>query len=597
MRGIEKELVMSISGYCYRSGLVLLACAASACSSQDATCLDLGGSSCDVSASDASTPLSERIATLESELGVGSSGEDVRTVHEYLTEFGYFPSQALLAQYPTWRPVVSMAPERVDVFDETSEHAVKELQRRAGLEVTGTVNEATRNLMRSPRCGMPDGNNTRDLIEKFALQGSRTVSGSTWAPRTSLKWRFEANPLDPIQPLPMETAITAAFTAWSNETSLTFSKDNANPDIHIFFADLSARPASVIADGSYPSDSVHNIRLDTNESWSVSSPPAASIPRDVQDVVLHEVGHTLGLYHSSYSSTMKGYVAPHRELTVDDTVAISTLYDTWREGEGFGQGRDIGVGGDGSDAGTAPDVWVVGMTAQTGGFQVFKWNGSGYDLATGGRGATAISVGPTGIPWIVSGGKVYERSSTSASSGTWNLRGPSSNCATDVAAGPVISGNSTVWEIGCTALPGGFDIGIYHSTTQTWTSQGKTSTSPAAVRIAVESGGVAWAVANDNAVYRDLSESPSGWQFVSGLGTDVGAGPTLLAGSGYVFVTGTADGEVYVWDEQAGLAGDPDGPAVSQFAFFNGEGTRVAVGPDGKPWLVASDNSIWRTVK
>ena len=278
-------------------------------------------------------------------------------------------------------------------------------------------------------------------------------------------------------------------------------------------------------------------------------------------------------------------------------MAISALYDVWREAEGNGRARDIGVGADGSDADTAPDVWVVGMTAQTGGFEVYKWTGTGFQFATGGLGATAISVSPTdGKPWIVSGGRVYERSSTSATSGSWVQRGPNSNCAKDIGAG----GNGRAWEIGCTALPGGFNIASYNPSTATWTTQGQPGTQPSAVRIASEVGNAGWVVANDGAVYHNKSGLATDWAFTEGFGIDVGAGPTLAAGKGYAFVTGTNAGQVYVWNEQDATEaeGDEQGNNSSKtFRFFDGNGAQIAVGPDGKPWLVASNNTIWRTTK
>ena len=239
---------------------------------------------------------------------------------------------------------------------------------------------------------------------------------------------------------------------------------------------------------------------------------------------------------------------------------------------------------------------MIGTAAQSGGFEIYKWTGSGYQFATGGIGATAISVSPTdGKPWIVSNNRVYERSSTSATSGTWIQRGPNTNCATDIAA----ANNGHAWEIGCTTLPGGFNIASYNPTTLAWTTQGPPGQEPSAVRIASEAGGAPWIVAKDGAVYKNRTGNPTDWVFTEGFGTDVGAGPTLTVGKGYAFVTGLNAGQVYVWNEQDAVT-DADGttdPAQLTFRFFDGNGTKIAVGPDGKPWLVASNNTIWRTTK
>ncbi len=58
-----------------------------------------------------------------------------------------------------------------------------------------------------------------------------------------------------------------------------------------------------------------------------------------------------------------------------------------------GDARDIGIGANG-------DVWIVRATQALGdGWQVSKWNGSGWDGSTGG--AINVSVTPSGVPWVL----------------------------------------------------------------------------------------------------------------------------------------------------------------------------------------------------
>ena len=66
-----------------------------------------------------------------------------------------------------------------------------------------------------------------------------------------------------------------------------------------------------------------------------------------------------------------------------------------------GGGHDIGVGADGS-------VWLLGLNAVAGGFQTYRYNGTGWDAVNGG--GVAIAVGPDGLPWVVnSSGQIFER--------------------------------------------------------------------------------------------------------------------------------------------------------------------------------------------
>jgi len=67
-----------------------------------------------------------------------------------------------------------------------------------------------------------------------------------------------------------------------------------------------------------------------------------------------------------------------------------------------GGARDIGVGADGS-------VWILGLNWTFSGYQLYRYNGTGWD-ALPGSGGVAISVGPDGMPWIVQdGGTILER--------------------------------------------------------------------------------------------------------------------------------------------------------------------------------------------
>lgn len=68
-----------------------------------------------------------------------------------------------------------------------------------------------------------------------------------------------------------------------------------------------------------------------------------------------------------------------------------------------GLAKDIGAGANGS-------VWVIGTTPVGAGsdFSVHRWNGSGWDSFGGG--GVAISVGPSGDPWLVnSAGSIFHR--------------------------------------------------------------------------------------------------------------------------------------------------------------------------------------------
>ncbi|NEZ54196.1 tectonin domain-containing protein [Adonisia turfae] len=61
-----------------------------------------------------------------------------------------------------------------------------------------------------------------------------------------------------------------------------------------------------------------------------------------------------------------------------------------------GRAKDIDIGGDGS-------VWIVGTNEVTGGYGIYQWNGSNWDVKDGG--AVRIAVDEDGNPWVVNNGK------------------------------------------------------------------------------------------------------------------------------------------------------------------------------------------------
>src|SRR4051812_39942346 len=134
-------------------------------------------------------PLNQRLQGLDRDLTVGASGDDVGAVHDYLTESGFFPNDALARDFPAWRPVISRPPADHDVFDATTAQAVRGLQATAGLPATGIVDQATRAIMRMIHCGNPVGLPRHDPSEKFALlPGENFARGSSGD--AQLTWGF-----------------------------------------------------------------------------------------------------------------------------------------------------------------------------------------------------------------------------------------------------------------------------------------------------------------------------------------------------------------------------------------------------------------------
>lgn len=70
--------------------------------------------------------------------------------------------------------------------EEQLTEAIKTLQQFGNIPVTGVIDQATNDLLRAPRCGLPDWpmtySQTQHRKKRFTLQGQ------TW-PHTNLTWR------------------------------------------------------------------------------------------------------------------------------------------------------------------------------------------------------------------------------------------------------------------------------------------------------------------------------------------------------------------------------------------------------------------------
>jgi peptidoglycan hydrolase-like protein with peptidoglycan-binding domain len=255
-------------------------------------------------------------------LGVGDSGTDVRRLHRYLEHFGYLDSP-VPSEFGVGADLAEPAPKKVGTFDENTRRALEKFQQRYGLEPSGQLDEATLELMNTPRCGFPD-------TAEFVLQGNK------WS-TTNLRYGFEEFTSD-ITEAQTRAGVATALGYWSSVTPLTFSEVPvaSSPEIRIRFVagehgDGSpfAGPGGVLAHAFYPppngGDLAGDAHFDEAEGWSVNLPPSGV---DLYTVAAHEFGHSLGLAHSTVGDALMYpyYGGPHRHLAQDDIDGIQALY-------------------------------------------------------------------------------------------------------------------------------------------------------------------------------------------------------------------------------------------------------------------------------
>ncbi|XP_058874839.1 collagenase 3-like [Acipenser ruthenus] len=199
---------------------------------------------------------------------------------------------------------------------------VKEMQKFFGLKVSGVLDSDTLEVMKKPRCGVPD-------VEQYS-----TFPGGLKWPTNSLTYRIE-NYTPDMSHSDVNKAIEKAFQVWSKVTPLKFTRlTRGTADIRISFG---ARdhgdfypfdgPEGTLAHAFAPAAGIGgDTHFDEDETFSVGS-----AGYNLFLVAAHEFGHALGLSHSqdpgalmypiySYTDT-SNYALPR-----DDVRGIQSLY-------------------------------------------------------------------------------------------------------------------------------------------------------------------------------------------------------------------------------------------------------------------------------
>jgi peptidoglycan hydrolase-like protein with peptidoglycan-binding domain len=564
-------------------------------------------------------------------LSLGATGPEVAELQDYLMQYGYFPNDELVERFPDWVSVSALSPE-AGVFDETTEDAVRSFQARNGLEATGIVGPETRQVMNQARCGNPDSFE-QDADSKFAIKLEKWPASKrnfTWRaidPSECKKWDgsewiscFSASNPAPATREQLRQLANAAFALWSAETDITFTESsNATTDLSFAWTEFHLRDCKP---DPKPAWCKHGIVTDPNSALAVAvntfrsttkeivrsdivfnyqrpmapTHPMAAHQHDMLAITLHEVGHSLGLDHSSADQVygivpvMKPGIGPGpnelRTLSVDDTTAISARYDKWNTRPGLA--TDIAAGGDGS-------FWHIGTAATGDGFRIYKWSSFTrvWEEASGNGGAVRIAVAPDGTPWVTtSTGAVFNHSRNHQEGGWHHVP---NLCALDIGIG----GDGSVWFVTCNQdnedVVGGYKVGklviVPITADSAWIGIHEVPGSTHATRISVGKHGHPWIVNLFGDVYWG-SPDPSvlGWSHVGG----VKAADISLSPRDYAYVTGTGAnvGRLYILNFQPQVKND-EGQII---VHARNEWYELARLPTGTPSTIAAGSrTVWAT--
>jgi hypothetical protein len=214
----------------------------------------------------------------------------------------------------------------IDINNENVKEALINMQEFYHIEDDGKLNAQTLELIRKPRCGVPDILTTNNFM----------LGPAKWY-KDEISWHF-------IHAGGIQFQLTKnAFDTWQNHSFYTFRYEPiANrADIVISFKSLQHNfsrcckrqpcqydfdgEGTILAHAYYPYKQYSHveIHLDKDEKWEYS---------DVgmfYQTILHEIGHSLGLEHTSVKgSVMYSYFQQRNttDLAKDDIFAIQERY-------------------------------------------------------------------------------------------------------------------------------------------------------------------------------------------------------------------------------------------------------------------------------
>lgn len=306
---------------------------------------------------------------------LGENRTGLADLKRYLRHFGYLPN-------PSRPSNCNLS----DAFDESLREAILAYQRNFRLNATGFLDPSTVDLMAQPRCGIADVVNGTAYMRGRGLYSYFPGRPKWPSHKTNLTYAITSTAGVSASDSVLRGVFSRAFSRWSEVTTLTFAEVDAaavKPDITIGFfsgdhgdGEGFDGTLGTLAHAFSPPDG--RLHLDAEENWVADGDVTASSSWavDLESVVVHEIGHLLGLGHSSVEEAIMYptiRIRTKKVLLADDDVrGIQSLYGSnpsYNASTTAASPTDT-VMQERDSSGARPSPAAVGWTAAVGGLLV-----------------------------------------------------------------------------------------------------------------------------------------------------------------------------------------------------------------------------------